>query len=392
MNKQNIFKKISLTFASVVMGLLISTATAHAIPYTGDTTQASPVPAFNVFTGDIPAPAPPGGEQNFFQGRVPVNGDLSDAHTQYVDPVSTTCTDGEVMQMRVYVHNGASAANNDNGNGPSVAHGTKVAVNLNNGSAKTAFNPSATISASNAASVSDGLSINCNGQKVELQYIKGSAEQYTLSNGFESLSDSVVTNGALIHSEKVPGDVWGCWQERVYVLLAVKVVKPTTPPPPAQSTATCDLFTITASEDRKVTVNHFNFTAVNANFKNVVVNWGDNHSDTFTDSNSVVGQTHQLPGSPDTFDISALVSFTANGKTLTSGGPGTVCSEQVSFTPNQPPNITPPPSTPPTTTVVSTPPSELVNTGAGSVVGLFAAATAGGAAIYRRILRRRFNQ
>ena len=57
MNIANIFKKTSLGLATVLAGLLIS-GTAHAIPYTGDTTVASPVPAFNVFTGNMPAPAP----------------------------------------------------------------------------------------------------------------------------------------------------------------------------------------------------------------------------------------------------------------------------------------------------------------------------------------------
>jgi hypothetical protein len=50
-----------------------------------------------------------------------------------------------------------------------------------------------------------------------------------------------------------------------------------------------------------------------------------------------------------------------------------------------------PPVTPPTTTT-TTPPTKLVNTGAGSVIGIFAAATAAGAAAYRFVLGRRLSR
>jgi hypothetical protein len=49
-----------------------------------------------------------------------------------------------------------------------------------------------------------------------------------------------------------------------------------------------------------------------------------------------------------------------------------------------------PPVTPPTTT--TTTPTKLVNTGAGSVIGIFAAATAAGAAAYRVVLGRRLSR
>ena len=58
------------------------------------------------------------------------------------------------------------------------------------------------------------------------------------------------------------------------------------------------------------------------------------------------------------------------------------------------PSTPKPPVTPPTTTTTSTPatPTKLVNTGAGSVIGIFAAATAAGAAAYRVVLGRRLSR
>ncbi len=485
MNTANIFKKFSISVAPIVIGLLmIGTGTANAIPYTGDTTVASPVPAFNVFTGNLPPPAPAGGEQDFFQGRVPVvSGDLKDTHTPYADPTSTDCTDGKIIQMRVYVHNGASADANNGGNGPSVAHGTRVKVSLPTGEAAN-FNPNATISASNAAAVSDGLTINCNGQSVKLQYVAGSASQYSMGTGFVPLSDSIISSGVPIRSEQVAGDVWGCWNERVYVLLAVKVVKNT--PPPA--TYTCDLFTIAADVNRKVKVTSFKTSATNgAVFTNAVVNWGDSSADTTaanivgqthqytkddtytvtatahftlngqpvtasgpncvqqitvktntttpvytcdmfditadvnrlvkvtrfettaqngavfknvvvdwddsssnTTSTNIVGQTHQLDKSKDTFTITATAHFTLNGQDVTATS--AQCSKQVAFKGDTPPIVTPPPTTPGTPPVTPTSPgapSRLVNTGPGSVAALFAVVAAAGTLAHRRFLSRR---
>jgi hypothetical protein len=381
MNIRNIFKKTSLGLATVLAGLLIS-GTAHAIPYTGDTTVASPVPAFNVFTGDMPAPAPKDGESDFFQSRVPVNGDPNDATTQYTDPTSTDCTNNKVIQLRVYVHNGASADNNDNGTGPSIAHGTKVSVALPSGQA-TSFDPTATISATNAAKVSDGATINCNGQSVKLQYVAGSASQFSNGTGVMPLSDAIVNGGVSIQSEKVPGDVWGCWNERVYVVLSVKVI--VNIPPPLPPTFMCTNLGLAADIDRKVKLNAFSTTATNgANFKYAVIDWGDKSAPLTT--SSVIGQTHQY-AKDGTYTVAATAHFTVNGKDVTSTGPQ--CAKQVTFSSTTPPTVTPPttpPATPPAT------PTALVNTGPGSVMGLFAATTAIGAVAHRWMLGRRLSR
>ncbi len=373
MNKPNILNKLTAGLVAVAAGLVLTAGVASAIPYTGDTTHASPIPAFNVFTGDVPLPAPVGGEAGFYQGRAPIDNNINDGTTPFGDPISTTCSNGQLLQMRVYVHNGASASGNDNGNGPSVAHGTKVKISLPTNEA-TSFSSSATISADNAASVYDNLAINCNGQKVKLEYVN--ATQYSKNSGVTQLNSNILGAGVPIQSRSVSGDVWGCWDDRVYVVLVVKVVKVETPPPVA---AKCEMFSITADKNRTVNVNSFKYSASNAQVKNVVINWGDGKSTTVEDATKVVGQSHQY-GADGTYNVTATVRFTVEGQAdIVSGGAGTSCSQAVTFKSGK---VVPPPTTP-------VGPTTLVNTGPGQVAGIFAAVTAAGTLGYRRMLARR---
>lgn len=368
MKYTSFFKKASLGLATLVAAVTMTSATVSAIPYTGDTTVASPVPAFNVFTGNMPAPAPLNGEPNFFRGRVPADGNMSDPTTPYTDPVSASCTNNQLIQLHVYVHNGASVDGNNNGSGPSVAHGTKVKVALPGNEAST-FNSTATISATNAASVSDGLTINCNGKTVKLQYVAGSASQYSKGTGVVALPDTIVTTGAAIRSEQTPGDVWGCWDERVYVVLTVKVVE--TPVTPVAS-GTCDLFTVLGQADRKAVVNQFKYSVNNATLTNTVINWGEGNSTvTVTDATKVVGQSHTY-GSDGTYHVIATLTFA--GTNGAAAPKPVTCSSDVTFSSTKPP---------------VTPPTVLPNTGAGSMIGLFAGVTAAGATAFHFFNRRR---
>jgi hypothetical protein len=381
MNKHNTFKKVSLGLVSLLAAATIAGGSASAIPYNGDDTVAAPVPAFNVFTGVPDA----GNESDFLRARVPTG--TNDNTTQYVDPLDAgACTNGQKIQLHVYVHNGASADGNDNGNGPSVAHGTTVKVNLPTGEASS-FNPSAVISSTNAGSVSDGATINCNGKTVALKYVAGSASQVANGTGTIGLSDSIVTSGASIKSESAgrDGDVWGCWNERVYVVLTVQVVAT---PPAIPVVATCDMFNITPGDNRTVTVNNFKYSASsNVSIRNVVVDWGDNSTKfTTTDASKVNGQSHTF-AKDGSYVVNAIITFiTPTGDVQAGGaGNGSACYASVKFNGKQPPIVTPP--TPGTTAK----PTTLVNTGAGSVAGLFAATTVAGAAAYRKMLARRLS-
>jgi len=367
MRKFNLFKKAATILSVVAAGLVVSTALVGAsIPYDGDNTPASPVPAFNVFTG-VPSV---GDESDFLRARVPTapSGDTS---TPYVDPLSASCTEGQRLQMRVYIHNGASADQNNNGSGPSVAHGTKVKVSLPTTEATT-FKPSATISSTNAGTVNDNVTITCGGQAVKLHYVAGSASEFSKAIGAQPLSDDIVTTGVPVTSNGVAGDVWGCWDQRVYVILTVVVEKVETPPP----AYSCDMFDVTATVDRSVKVSEFKTATSNgAVFKNAVINWGDNSRNTTTAN--PIGETHQY-AEDGTYTITATAVFTVNDREVTATSAN--CTKQVTFKNNVPPVVTPP-ATPQT-------PTSLVNTGPGTVAGLFGLATVAGAFIRRRMLSR----
>jgi len=370
MKKFNLLKKLAIQATGLIAGLLIVTGTAHAIPYTGPTTPPSPVPAFNVFTGNnLPAPMPTDGEQDFFQGRVPVGGNINDPTTPFTDPVNSDCTNGQIVQLHIYVHNGASQYDNNNGTGPSVMHGAQVKVALPSATQKaTQFQPVATLSANNAASASDSVTINCNGSPVELQYVPGSASQYSIGSGVVPLSDNIVSTGVPIQSEKVPGDVWGCWNERVYVILQVKVV---VPPTPKSIPPTCDLLKVEASG--QVAKLDLNYTPNDAKDVTISVDFGNGVVEVLQPSQFPF--TYQYPAAGN-YTITATVK-SSNFAPVTSD----TCKGVVSSTT---PPITPP-TTPPVTPAT---PTELINTGPGSLVGIFAA-TAIAAGVTRHLYKTR---
>lgn len=370
MNK--IFKRT----AGIATALLLTVATsavaftssASAIAYTPDSTGLSQ-PGFNVFTG-VPGY---GDESSFVTGRV------SGSSAAFADPVNDPCTAGTQYSVRVYVHNGANQTLNNNGSGPGVAHNTKVKVAV---PATTAGNIRGTISASNAASVSDTLTINCaNGKTMTMSYVAGSAIQQKMNGATAPLSDSIVTTGAPIGTQSPNGEMWGCFDQRVLVYLKVEVKEA---PPTPTVTATCDLFRVTASSDRKVTVSQFKYTANNANYKNAVISWGDGSNSTVTNANSVIGTTHQFKAE-GTYKIIATVTFTsANGDLVRTS---VNCAQQVTFKDNQPPEIVTP-STPTGSEGVG----ELANTGAGSVAGIIVAAVVAGVVAFRVYLGRRLSR
>lgn len=371
MKKTGFIKKATVGLASIAAILVIGGGTAQAIPYDGDTTPPSPVPAFNVFTG-VPSV---GTESDFLRSRVPTT-PSGDTSTPYVDPLNASCINGQRIQMRVYVHNGATKSNNNDGNGTSVAHGTNVKVALPLDAASV-LKPNATISSTNAGTVNDGAIINCNGKIVKLKYINGSASQYSIGTGVVPLGDNIVTTGVPISSEGKAGDVWGCWDERVYVILAVEVEE-VTPPAPVYS---CDLLSVTKIDNRKYKFD-VKYTVKNgATLKDITFNYGDNNTGTDTE------HTFAKDG---TYNVVATVNVMVNGQVQSVSS--NACAKPVTVAKE---NCTVPgkenyPKDAPECSV-DTPPTTLPNTGPGSIAGIFAAVTAAGALAYRYVTRRRFN-
>jgi uncharacterized repeat protein (TIGR01451 family) len=145
---------------------------------------------------------------------------------------------------------------------------------------------------------------------------------------------------------------------------------------------TCNQMTVDINnDDKSVTVSSLSFTANNGTYEFTNLDWGD--SSPVVSASDITGQSHTYT-SNGPFTIVATPHFMVNGvdTPITSAS----CQQQVSFTETP----TPPP-TPPTTPPV-TPPTELVNTGVGSVAGLFVAAMVLGTISYHWFLNRRLNR
>lgn len=358
MNVMQTFKRLTsaVTLVATAATMLLASGHAAAIPYQGDSTPALDHPGFNVYTGTPSV----GDESNFFTGK-------ESSATGYTNPVSSLCQDGTEYTLRVYVHNGASTSLNQDGNGPGVARNTVVRVGLNNNGVKTSFPMNATISASNAATVSDDLTLNCNGHPVTLSYLAGTAEQYTVPGGTQKLSDSIVTSGAPIGTVKPDGNVWGCWDQRVWVTLKVKVAAQPVPP---VSSGECKVVDVVTKPNRTVTAT-VTGQATNATIVGYQIDFGDG-----TVSNKQT-ETHTY-AKDGTYTIVTKVQVQyPNGST--EWKTATACTKQVTFQ-----NGTPVPPV--------TPPSVIPNTGAGNVIAAFVASSIIGMLGYRAYLGRRARQ
>lgn len=348
---KKLLKTAAVSSMLVTAVVLAQSTIVHAIPYQGDDTPPSPVPAFNVYTG-VPSE---GNESDFFKGKV------AGSTAPSVNDVQSTCEDGQRFQLRVYVHNGASQYENDNGNGPSVAKDTKVKVALP-GNEASSFTPEATISASNAASVSDTMTITCtDGRTVSLKYVTGTAEQYSPLSGVQAVSDSIVTTGAPVGTMSPNGDLWGCWDQRVWVRLVVEVEEVI---PPVDENAKCEATNVQVYDNRRVQA------MVQAVVENVeILGYRINFGDGTVVNEQKAEHTYEKNG---TYKITGEVRVRyENGdeKWITSDD----CMAELTFKPGQP---TPTPTTIP-------------DTGIGSLAGIFAAVSAAGTGAYQVVTRRK---
>lgn len=325
-------------------------------------------PGFNVFTGvpDV------GNEADFVRGRV--TGTTND----FTDLVSANCSNGTQFSVRVYVHNGANQTLNNGGNGPAVAKNTKVKVDV---PSSTSSQIRGTISASNAASVSDTLSVICNGKVMEMSYVAGSAVQQKMDGTTAALSDSIVTTGAPIGTNGPDGNMWGCFAQRVVVYLKVQVKEKPTPPPPVQ-VLKCESLNVVHLENHK-----FRFTAKGsvqngATINGYVYNFGDGNSNTHNTNSAVdtIDHTYDKPG-----NYTAMVSVKGNVNGKDQIVTSDHCKVKVSI-PESP--VVPPTVTPVTPTPVTPASGSLPNTGAEGLFGLFAGTSAIGTVVHRFISRR----
>ena len=157
---------------------------------------------------------------------------------------------------------------------------------------------------------------------------------------------------------------------------------------PTVPVSSCDSLTVGVGANRVATINVFSATATkDIMFKDAIINWGDNSPAQV--ASTVIGQTHQY-----TQDGAYAVVVTAHFVLVANGADASnsVCRQVIAITtPTPQPPVTPP--TTPTTTVVTTAaqtqPTKLVNTGPGSVLGIFALVSVAGAFFHRQLLARK---
>jgi hypothetical protein len=206
--------------------------------------------------------------------------------------------------------------------------------------------------------------------------VKGSTVLYN-GNGtaISTLPDTINTSGVNI------GSLDGSTYEFVNFKVQVSCSTPVPPTP----VYTCDELTVNTTTDNKtVTLSALKTTATNgATFNNVTINWGDNTSATTVSSVANVTHTYAAAG---TYTITATANFTVNGKTVTATSDA--CAQKVTFASSS----TPTPTTTTTTTPTTTAPTQLVNTGAGDTIGIFAAVSAVSAVAYRIVIARRLSR
>lgn len=250
-NFTSLIKKSLLTSLFSIIALFAFTTSAQAaqVPYQpGDNLPSFETPVFNTYTN---VPNGVNNEADFVRVRQSTgdptdNGPNGSRNALFTNKIAVPCAVGAKYDIRTYIHNGADADFNNNGTGSAVAKGVKLAMSAPLNQNGTSFEFDSTISASNAASVSDNAMILCD-NNVQLKLVPQSVKIFTRALGYNTLADGAVNGTTPIGSNVLgSGDVWGCWDSRIIVVYVVEVVEATPEP-----TATCDLLTAIALNDRK---------------------------------------------------------------------------------------------------------------------------------------------
>lgn len=316
-------------------------------------------PVFNEFY-DVPYGT--GDEADFV--RVRPNGGTN---ADYVSTLDATCNVGDSFDVRTYIHNGADPSFNDT---TAVARDTAVAMNVSSfGAAANSFTFTSSISASNAAGMTDQGVLNC-ADDVVLRLVPASVQVYSQDLGFYSADDSAVNGSMLIGSREAgSGDVYACWDDRIIVVYEVVVEAAPEPVTPVHA---CVNPTMAIIGRRTV----FSFDAVAENgavFDNAVVSYSADGSQVHTDTQTSLNANNQIDSeftfASDARDIAvdATLTFTVDGGT-------TVVTEECGDG---------------DTLAAVTTPTTTPATGAGSMAAMFAGLAAAGTVAHRALTLRK---
>lgn len=361
---------VGLTAAAFVAVVGFGGGAASArTPYNDNGMPTSATPVFNDFYN---VPNGVGDEADFVRVKPKAGG-----NGDYVSNLNDACNIGSSFNVRTYVHNGADPNLNNNGSGSAVAHDVIVRMTAPLNKAQSSFKFDSTVSASNAATVSDSATLSCNGKTVKLSLVAQSVQVYSKPTGWNGAPDSAV-NGTLKIGSRVPGsgDVWGCWDDRVIVVYEVKVEEA---PKPVVGDGVCKASDLTVVDNKtrkiRVTVNGA-LSGQGASIVGYEINWGDGSK-----SNKQTDE-HTYAKDGDYTIVARVQVKLPDGSTkwVTS----TTCTKKVTFKKDVPPTVVTP--------VVTPPSGKLTDTGAGDIAGIFAGTSAFGAAAHQLITRRRRNR
>ena len=195
---KSIFNKVTVPVLVLVAAVgfgFISAADART-EYIPGNPNISTTPLFNEYYN---VPNGVGDEADFV--RVRPNGGTN---ADYISTLESVCNVGDKYDVRTYVHNGADPNYNNGGSGTAVAHDVVVAMEAELAKADSEFDFKSTISASNAASVSDTALLKCGSKTVKLKLVPNSVQTYSKPLGFQTAPDSAV-NGTLKIGSQVQG-------------------------------------------------------------------------------------------------------------------------------------------------------------------------------------------
>jgi hypothetical protein len=298
---------LAVLFSIVAQVAMTSTAQAAQIEYViGQPLPSLSSPVFNTYYN---VPNAIGNEADFVRVR-PSTGDPTDSgangarNSLYVNQLTDACAIGSKFDVRTYIHNGADDDLNQNGSGSAVAKNTKLTMSspLNTNGKKFEFN--STITASNAATVSDKGTLNC-ANDVRLKLVPQTVKVYSTTLGFTNLPEGAVNGNTTLGNHVLgSGDVWACWNEVMIVVYTVEVIEAEKPP-----VMTCDSLKVIALNDKKYKFT-VEATAQNgATIGNYIFDFGDGK--TASSFTNTVEHEYATTGN---FKAKASVRFMVNGQ------------------------------------------------------------------------------
>ncbi len=248
---------------------------------------------------------------------------------------------GDVLEYSVELHNDAYGS----------LTSINVAANLPGNTATS--NTSTVVASTNLGGTSGAngsVTVNLNPAQT-INYVNGST---TLDNGqgavVQKMSDGITGSGINV------GGLMGSTIE--FVDFEAKVSTPPVPVP--TPSGTCNYLTTSGTEPTFTATAHYTVSN-GASVKGVTFNWGNGVSTAgVTYGTGVVSSAPYTYTTPGTYTVVATMTFNSTGAAVANSS----CSASVTV------------PKPPVTPVTPTTPTQLVNTGPGDVIGLFAATTA----------------